>query len=537
MSPPINHGRYWGLIRALLVGLFVCRGLVYLGVLPIFEGWDEYQHLGYVVHVLETGQPAVLGQTNVPLSFLRELVKFPVPKRVAELQLGPYGVVDYKTFWSDELRPAPRPGALPLYESQHSWWYYRLCAPLFSWLGGVANLPKAVGGLRLLNLGFVAAAVWLALGVVGKVVRERRDATLIGLVIAVHPLFLINGVRVANDALGVMLATTVIALCFTLNGSQGIGRGVVVGLVAGFAILVKAVNFGLFPFVALAWISSAYRNRLSNPRAILGGAALALALLAVIQGEVRSNLRRYGGLTTMQEAVRNRQEGRTKVDLIQTARSFRWDVRVRQLWLSDSFLVGGWSRQRPERIFANFYSWIGAAGLFGAAFATAGFFKRTEPVLDSRLTVLLCASLCVSFTGALAYHMVQSKLAWGEPTTCPWYASATFPWYLVIVTAGGLSWPVIAPLRTLIPLALTVTCLGAEWVVIWSRMIPTYSGGITGLPALQRLASLQAPVFGTATIIVAELGVLLFACLVLAIALGSQSDMMLTSPSITNEEK
>ncbi|WP_406700389.1 hypothetical protein V5E97_16395 [Singulisphaera sp. Ch08] len=480
--------------------------------------------MGYVVHLLETGQPAILGQTNVPASLLREVVKYPVPKRVAKLQLGHFGAVDYQRYWSSEPLPAPQSGVLPLYESQHSWWYYRLVAPLFSSLGGNTNLPASIGGLRLLNLGFEAAAVWLALGVVGRVVRTRGDAILVGLVIAVHPLFLINGVRVANDALGIFLATAVIALCFSMRGSPGIGRSVAVGLVTGFAILAKAVNFALLPFVAMAWINSAFLDRRSTPQTFLSGTVLAVALLSVIQGEVRTNLRQYGGLTTMQEAIRNRQEGRTKADLVQTARSFRWDVRIRRLWLSDSFLVGGWSRQRPGRAWTTAYSWVVTAGLVGAIFAMAGIFKRTEPVLHSRLTVLLCALLCVSFTGGLAYHMVQSKLAWGEPTTCPWYASASIPWFLIVVVAGGLSWP--SPrLRLVVPLALTVTCLGGEWVTIWNRMLPTYSGGATGLPALQRLATLQPPLFGPVTIIVAELGVVVLATLLLAIACGTRPDM------------
>lgn len=45
--------------------------------------------------MFEAGQPATLGQTSVPLSLLRELVKYPVPKRVAALQLGHLGAVDY----------------------------------------------------------------------------------------------------------------------------------------------------------------------------------------------------------------------------------------------------------------------------------------------------------------------------------------------------------------------------------------------------------------------------------------------------------
>ena len=63
--------RFWKRTRFLLVALVLCRGLVWLCVLPPFEGWDEYQHVGYVQHVAETGRAAVLGETNVPASFCR----------------------------------------------------------------------------------------------------------------------------------------------------------------------------------------------------------------------------------------------------------------------------------------------------------------------------------------------------------------------------------------------------------------------------------------------------------------------------------
>src|SRR5439155_22851733 len=85
MSRTTEDRRRWLRLRALLVALVVCRGLVYLGVLPLFEGWDEYEHVGYVVHVLETGRPAEPGRTNVPPSLLAGLVTFPLPKCVVDL--------------------------------------------------------------------------------------------------------------------------------------------------------------------------------------------------------------------------------------------------------------------------------------------------------------------------------------------------------------------------------------------------------------------------------------------------------------------
>src|SRR5262249_48861303 len=149
MSTAGEGDRLWGWFRALLTGLVLCRGLVYLCIMPPFEGWDEFEHVGYIVHVAETGRPAILGQTQIPHSLLARLIAFPQPESVVALQLGRLGAVDYKTYWTLTRPPTLRPGEMELYQAQHSWWYYRLVAPLFSALGGVENLRVSVGGLRL----------------------------------------------------------------------------------------------------------------------------------------------------------------------------------------------------------------------------------------------------------------------------------------------------------------------------------------------------------------------------------------------------
>src|SRR5262245_38864012 len=172
MTESTETQRRWFWFRTLLVALVVARGLVYLSVMPLFEGWDEYEHVGYVVHVLATGRPAVLGQTNVPASLIAPLVRYPLPKCVVDLQLGRLGAVDYRSYWSSAERPTLRPGLMELYEAQHASWYYRVAAPLFKALGGVADLRTSVGGLRLLNLTFLAASVWIALGVIGRLVSS-----------------------------------------------------------------------------------------------------------------------------------------------------------------------------------------------------------------------------------------------------------------------------------------------------------------------------------------------------------------------------
>lgn len=500
-----DDARRFRQLRRVLVGILVCRGLAYLCVLPLFEGWDEYEHVGYVVHVAETGRPAVPGQTNVPGSLLAELVKYPLPRCVVDLQLGRLGAVDYRTYWANPSSPVLRPGAMELYEAQHAWWYYRLVAPIFGALGGVAKLRWSVSVLRLGNLAFLAAALWVAYGVLARVARSPRDAAWAGLAIAVHPLFLVNGVRVANDALGVLLATLAIAGCLTLERRQGPWRWLAIGAAGGMAVLIKAVNLALVPFIALAWLGFVVRERPGLRAAAVGGMALGLGFLIVTQEDLRANYSRYGGPTPMQEAVVNRSRGRTTADLAQAAAGFRWDKQVRRLWLRDTFFAGGWSHVGPAPGWIQAYSYAVMAGLLGYVGSLIVPARRRALSFRSGETPLLCLVLCSSYTAAMAYHMVQSFVAWGKPTTCPWYACAALPWFLALAVGGARSCPV-GLLRGAIPVGLAGTCLATEAVVVWGRMIPVYSGGSTGLFALRRLAFLQPPWLGTATLVLAEAG-------------------------------
>ena len=47
MSP----SRAWWLVAASLIAAFLARAPLYLSVFPPFEGWDEPQHLAYIVTV------------------------------------------------------------------------------------------------------------------------------------------------------------------------------------------------------------------------------------------------------------------------------------------------------------------------------------------------------------------------------------------------------------------------------------------------------------------------------------------------------
>ena len=513
-SPAVGApARRWARFRWLLAGLVLCRGLVYLCVMPPFEGWDEYQHVGYVEHVRATGQTPILWQTKYPPGLLREVVRFP-QCRFALDQIGRVGAVGYPEFWArgpGTLRGDP--GSVALYQAQHGPTYYRLAAPLFAALGGAGNLRASVAGLRLANVLMIAAAAWVAAGALARLMRSERDAAIVGLLIAAHPLFLINGARVANDALGILLATLAIAAALGLGEDRRLlARSLLVGGLTGLAIAAKAVHFGLVPFVGVCWLLRIAANReVPRRRAALAAVALGLGCLAVIGPDLRWNLAHYGSPTIVQEALKNKADGKTTADLLATAMRIPWRKPLTDLWLRWSLLAGGWSFLDTKYLWIWRFRRLAVIGLLGWAWVLPQRTRFRPAPFRSARTPVACLALCVGYTAALAMHMVQSTLAWGVASTNSWYACAATPWFLALVAGGALCWPV-GRFRFVVPALLAVTFAVAEGILVWGPMVETYSGGAGGMEALRRLARLQPAMFGTATLLAAQAGAaLLFA--------------------------
>ncbi len=484
--------------RNLLLGLVVCRGLAYLCVLPPFEGWDEYQHLGYVVLAGESRDRPEPGGTNVPRSLLAAARAFPQP-RLALDQMGGWGGGDYVGYWTSDGQPSTESGDIGLYQAQHGPLYYRLASPLFAMAGGVSDLRRSVGLLRLVNLLMTLGAVGIAIGAA------------VGTLIAAHPLLLINGVRVANDALGVLIATWAVAGLLNPDPGRRVARWGGLGALIGLAVLAKEVHFGLIPFAACCWLLATIRERPPAGRSLLWGLALALGFLAVTQGELRANLARHGGLTSAQEVSAGDRAGTSLRD---AAHRVDWVDQMERLWLREGLLVGGWSYLRPSRTQIKAYRIVIVAGLLGWSWLLVRRYRPSPPLIRSRSTALACVALGLGYALALGYHVLLSEAAWGRPSTNPWYACAALPWLAILVGCGGMTWP-LGRWRPLVPLATAGVCLATEAVMIWGLMVPTYSGGAGGWEALHRLARLQPTVFGTATLVAASAGELVIVGLAL----------------------
>lgn len=299
-------------VAALLAVVVIARGLILMCAMPPFEGWDEYQHVGYLQHLVEGGATPVVGQTNVPRAVLEGAVAFPQPYSAVRGGLSSVGGLGYSDYWAgmkSGTAPSFREGELKLYQAQHGPLSYRILAPAFAASGGARDFRSSVAGVRLMNLMLTAAAVVMAFLILGRHLAGRRAAAWVGLVLATYPLFLLNGVRVANDGLAVLLATLTVGLGLSLsakpwpNPSRMILGCLATGLVAGLAVMAKATNYALAPFLGFCIFLIALRPEVTLRRAAACGATMMAGFLAVTQAELRFNLAHYGSISSMQEEI------------------------------------------------------------------------------------------------------------------------------------------------------------------------------------------------------------------------------------------
>ncbi len=518
----VPGSRLW-LLFGLLLLLMAARGFAYITVMPPFDAWDEYQHVAYIDAIATGGPTPVLGETNVSDRFMDKLVESP-QHRFVLLQIGRLGAIDYNAYWARRASGAPpwktspagtrKPGAMELYEAQHGPLYYRLVAPLYSLCGGAENLVGATVGLRVLNLLFTLSAACVVFWGLERSTVDRRLSALTATLVAVHPLFLINGVRVANDALGVLLASIVAAACMTCKAGWNLRRGGLIGVALGLACLAKAINFALIPFVLWCWLGSTYRVVATRRRSSFALVICFSLTALLVQSEVRGNFSRFGGLTPMQEAVKNKREGKTTADFLAAAKSIDWPKAFEDHLLKNSLLVCGWGFVKPEAKVIRIYEYalgFGLSGWAGGLLWRIGrrLLGRPSQRRSSHCRFLLASSLvlCASLTAALAYHILQSKTAWGYATTNPWYAAVAFPWLLLLAIEGGrcaLGGSIWG--ARIVGVALLIASILAESTVVLGRLPVLYTGGLGGFSALGRLAELQPAWMGSWTLVASVVG-------------------------------
>jgi hypothetical protein len=515
-----SHSRVsWRAFCLLIVAVFLLRGVMLACVIPPFEMWDEYQHLGYIAYVSQKGETPVFGKANVPTDVLEAVVRFP-QSPAAEEQLRQYGGKVGADYWRGGGEATFRPGQpCALYEAQQPPIYYWLAAPVYGALGGVKHAGTVVAVFRLANIGLVGAGLLVFLFWLRRNVREPRAAMLAGMWVVFHPLILLNSARVSNDALAFALGIVGVIWAIELRGPRMSLKSAALGVFAGIAALVKTTDLALLP-LALACIAAApgrFRASGVGPRQSAGAAAALLGGFFAVTGYYFVfNFRQFGVPFPMQEAIMNH---RNHVSLsaylswVEPVHVRFWIVTGLALLVKYNLWVGGWDGLAAPGAFPIAYAAI--LGIAGAGALVPLMRKKSAAVFVDSRAVALGILFFLLIVGEMWLHAVSSLLAWGVVTTNPWYAAVGMPWVLAALAAAAWQWRAtplgVAPIAAM-PILFVVT----EFDGVWWRMIPAYSQRAAGWGALGRLASLQPGFLGSATL----LAVSVAALVLIAITLG-----------------
>ena len=493
----------WRRFCALLVVLFLARGLFVLSVLPPYEGWDEYQHIAYIEHLAQTGRAPVLHESQVPPSLHPELARFP-HSRLGTDQVRRIGGLPYDEFWRAEHPPSPPPEAraLPLYQAQQAPLYYRLMLPVYLKLNAAGGLLTVSAGLRLINLIFGAAAVAVALWSVGRLLRTGPHRYIVGLLIATQPLYLLNLTRVANDALAVLCGTIAIAALLALGGRRWWIASTIAGSTLGLAVLTKTNLLGLLPFVLLIHAIAVWRRRLP-----IGAATASLVIVLALTTAVTYryfafNLERYGVLSPLQEAVKNETRGAKATDIWRAALELEWRREFVMRMFRQTLWRGGWSMLSPDfnavgvnRPLIKIHGFIISASIVAGLLGLLSRRFTSPGVLSDRGDGWALLGLWLGMMAALAYHALHSQLAVGNVGTNAWYGAVIFPWLLALLYAGLAKFP-WRWLGCGAAVVFTINQLAAEIYGTFVLMPEAYTGEAWGDLARQRLAFMHIPGIG-----------------------------------------
>ncbi|HPF40307.1 MAG TPA: phospholipid carrier-dependent glycosyltransferase [Phycisphaerae bacterium] len=503
-APQTDHStrRHWLIFTSLCVALYCVRGVFVLSVFPPLEGWDEYQHVAYVEYLLENGRAPIFNEDSfVPRVLHEELVRFPHSKFAID-QLHGIGAVSYEDFWLLDAPPTAFDGAPPirLYQAQHSSLYYRLVAPAYAFAKSHWGFLAALTTLRAINLLFGAGAIAIALWAIGRLLKPGPFRHLVGLLLALQPLFLLNCARIANDAPAVLFGTAAVVAMLLMGVRPTIRAAILVGLFLGVGVLMKTTNLGLLPMAAFVFLYAGWKGEWR--RAMTTGAIAGACFIAVTGYMFASNLQTFGMLTPMQEAIQNRADGKTWGDYVERATEIDWRREVGNRYLSHSLWRGGWSSLLPNwrllgvsRFFIKMHEVLVCFGAVGWLWLLAPRNREERFIFDRPGVASGIFVLWLGVTAALCVHMLQTAVALPNVATNIWYAAVIFPWLLVLVGQGFASFPSPRMGQFFCGL-LAFAFLGTEIYGTRVAMVEEYARAPWGDLARERLAQLHVSWWG-----------------------------------------
>jgi hypothetical protein len=437
--------RAWWLLAASLIVAFLARTPLYLSVLPPFEGWDEHQHLAYIVHLDQTGAIPVLDNAVVPRSLRPLFLSAPHSLSGAQ-QLQEWGALSYAEFWT-----APRPAdadreasfSFRLYQAQQPPLAYALAAPV--WGAWKTKPIEAIYAIRALNVLLVAVALLLFAGALTRLVPAFGPRVAVLALVCLHPLFFQNLARVANDAVAVATGIAGISLLILADSRTLLSRGVLAAVCIAASVWSKQTSLTLIPVLIIGLPAIGWAHRVAAGRVWRATALAALTFVLLVAPLWWWTYQQYGLIVTTQDSVELAARGSVLAALAASFVGLEWLQVVKTLFVPGMPWAGGWSYLPMLGTLATVHGWVWGLLLATAAAGAVVALRRarsaepTDRIGGDRVAatqLAVCAAVVICTTLGMAYYTVLSNAVFGRWMTNPWYFMTALPFLFVLLVRG-----------------------------------------------------------------------------------------------------
>lgn len=457
-------------MRTALVCYGLLNGILYASLLPLWEGFDEPFHYGYVQSLSHGCGLPVLKQTTISPEIWRSLALAPGSQDVKKnlsvvMTFGEWFGLDPATrtrlrgqLESLRLGTACESGGPLNYEAQQAPLAYALLAgPDYIWRG--QPLMRRLWLARMLcAIGCSVATALLSLRLARQLRLREEFAAAAVFVVLSSQMFYAATAHVTNDWLGVPLVVLVMSVSIDAWERPGRASAVALGAVLGAGLLTKAYFLSCVPFAfgLVAWL--AWKRRLQWGSV----AAFAGVLLATGGPWYARNIVLYGSLSAMQETVHRG----SLWELASAAMRLPWGSA-----LLDTARASLWTGNNSFTAFSSGTLTLMLAAIVAAAVLYCAGAWRIAPSTAER--VVLSGAGC--FAAALAYSaVVNSWTSRGAMIIAsPWYVQVLVPTGLCLLflglARGGLAGRIVAVLFV----GLWAYVISVTYMV---KLIPLYSG-------------------------------------------------------------
>ena len=453
-------------LRAAILGFGILNAALYSGLLPLWEGFDEPAHYGYVESLWQTGRLPILGHTTFPRDVLasfrfapgsylmhrwrpetmtyEEWYGLPQPRR-AELRAS-----------LDAIRPDPRAGAETNYEAHHPPLAY---LPLAAIDRVITAYPITVRVLALRLFAATSSVILLFFGAI-KLCRELHMAegftnALLCTVFCAQ-MFYASAAHVANDWLAIPLAVWCFAAIAAYVNKPSERKCVSAGAWLAAGLLTKAYFLAIAAWFAGIAVVMIWRRGV-RPRPVLLGFFMMVAIAApwylrnvAVYGNVSGTYEAFSGVGLKQAVA-----AIPHVDWPAAAAA----LARASLWMGNN---SGTSFSR-----ATLYLMLILLALGVAAWAArSNLISRAEKAVAAGVGVYLLAiayAVCSTFACSACSYREAS----------PWYTQVLLVPVLALAFLGMSRWRSAGTIAACITLLLWGWVFIASWVV---KLFPLYSG-------------------------------------------------------------